>query len=372
MFSQGLQHFTAEAVVPEQLLHYVAAVAGSRPLACAGFPAYLLEGHLVLVAFDAAMLETFSGGPDLEAATVRVKEATDAAARLEAVSVRQSAEAATAEGVQLRVDAAVDAALALPEVRQITVLAPVRPTRAPQDASTGTPDAYWDLELPLLREDGSLPWQKLRNMERRALRDVEVVREAWQPDHAALVQDFLRRKPFEPGTVHIFSHLESYVGSHPDVQLWAARHREDNSLQAFAVGDYASLTTAFYMFAFRRQDAVPGCADALLAGLVCSLLFIAIGLLCGTVLNDKQVGGACGALLTNLTAWLSGIWFDISLLGDAFGSVARALPFYHAVEACRAALNGGAVWGHLAIVLAYAVGILAVAACCFTRQMKQR
>ena len=111
---------------------------------------------------------------------------------------------------------------------------------------------------------------------------------------------------------------------------------------------------------------------ALLAGLVCSLLFIAIGLLCGTVLNDKQVGGACGALLTNLTAWLSGIWFDISLLGDAFGSVARALPFYHAVEACRAALNGGAVWGHLAIVLAYAVGILAVAAWCFTRQMKQR
>lgn len=244
------------------------AVAGSRPLACAGFPAYLLEGHLVLVAYDAAMLETFSGGPDLEAAAARVKEATDAAARLEAVSVRQSAEAATAEGVQLRVDAAVDAALALPEVRQITVLAPVRPTRAPQDAGTGTPDAYWDLELPLLREDGSLPWQKLRNMERRALREVEVVREAWQPDHAALVQDFLRRKPFEPGTVHIFSHLESYVGSHPDVQLWAARHREDNSLQAFAVGDYASLTTAFYMFAFRRQGAVPGCADALLAGLV--------------------------------------------------------------------------------------------------------
>ena len=268
MFSQGLQHFTAEAVVPEQLLHYVTAVAGSRPLACAGFPAYLLEGHLVLVAYDAAMLETFAGGPDLEAAAARVKEATDAAARLEAVSVRQSAEAATAEGVQLRVDAAVDAALALPEVRQITVLAPVRPTRAPQDAGTGTPDAYWDLELPLLREDGSLPWQKLRNMERRALREVEVVREAWQPDHSALVQDFLRRKPFEPGTVHIFSHLESYVGSHPDVQLWAARHREDNSLQAFAVGDYASLTTAFYMFAFRRQGAVPGCADALLAGLV--------------------------------------------------------------------------------------------------------
>ena len=157
MFSLGLQHFTAEAVVPEQLLHYVAAVAGSRPLACAGFPAYLLEGHLVLVAYDAAMLETFAGGPDLEAAAAGVREATDAAARLEAVSVRQSAEAATPEGVRLRVDAAVDAALALPEVRRITVLAPVRPARAPQDAVTGVPDAYWDIDLPLLREDGSLP-----------------------------------------------------------------------------------------------------------------------------------------------------------------------------------------------------------------------
>ena len=115
-----------------------------------------------------------------------------------------------------------------------------------------------------------------------------------------------------------------------------------------------------------------GIACSLLAGLACSLLFIVIGLLCGSVLNDKQVGGACGALLTNLTAWLSGVWFDVSLLGAAFGRIARALPFYHAVEACRAALNGGAVWGHLAIVLAYAVGILAVAAWCFTRQMQQR
>ena len=62
MFSQGLQHFTAEAVVPEQLLHYVTAVAGSRPLACAGFPAYLLEGHLVLVAYDAACWRPFPEG----------------------------------------------------------------------------------------------------------------------------------------------------------------------------------------------------------------------------------------------------------------------------------------------------------------------
>lgn len=37
-----------------------------------------------------------------------------------------------------------------------------------------------------------------------------------------------------------------------------------------------------------------------------SLFFIALGLLCGSICNVKQVGGICGALLTNVTAWLSG------------------------------------------------------------------
>jgi ABC-2 type transport system permease protein len=33
------------------------------------------------------------------------------------------------------------------------------------------------------------------------------------------------------------------------------------------------------------------------------------------LLNDKQVGDVCGALLTNLSAWLSGTWFDLDLVG---------------------------------------------------------
>lgn len=111
---------------------------------------------------------------------------------------------------------------------------------------------------------------------------------------------------------------------------------------------------------------------ALLAGMIPALLFIALGLLCGTLLNDKQVGGICGALLTNLSAWLSGIWFDISLLGGAFGAVCKALPFYHAVEACRSVMAGtDGAGGHLAVVLAYAAALLALAAICFDRKMKK-
>ena len=40
-----------------------------------------------------------------------------------------------------------------------------------------------------------------------------------------------------------------------------------------------------------------------------SLFFIVLGLLFGSILNTKQVGGICGALLTILTAWFSGAWF---------------------------------------------------------------
>ena len=107
-------------------------------------------------------------------------------------------------------------------------------------------------------------------------------------------------------------------------------------------------------------------------GMLPALLYIALGLLCGTLLNDKQVGGICGALLTNLSAWLSGVWFDISLLGGAFGAVCRALPFYHAVEACRDALAGRpGVWAHALVVLAYAAGLLALACVCFARKMRK-
>ena len=50
---------------------------------------------------------------------------------------------------------------------------------------------------------------------------------------------------------------------------------------------------------------------------------IALGLLCGSILGVKQVGGICGALLTNLSAWLSGVWFDLELVGGVFEKIAN-------------------------------------------------
>lgn len=111
---------------------------------------------------------------------------------------------------------------------------------------------------------------------------------------------------------------------------------------------------------------------ALLLNIPVSVFFVALGLLFGSILTDKQVGGICGALLTNLSAWLSGTWFDLALVGGAFQKVAYALPFLHAVEMERVVLAGNyaAIFPHLWWVLGYAIAVLIVAVLLFLKQMK--
>lgn len=112
---------------------------------------------------------------------------------------------------------------------------------------------------------------------------------------------------------------------------------------------------------------------AILLTLPASLFFIALGLLCGTLCNDKQVGGLCGGLLTNVSAWLSGTWFDVALVGGVFQIIAYALPFVHAVELQRAVLmaNYSAIFSHLWWVLGYALCFTVLAIYTFLYKMEK-
>ena len=105
-----------------------------------------------------------------------------------------------------------------------------------------------------------------------------------------------------------------------------------------------------------------------------AFFYVGLGLLCGSLLNDKQVGGICGALLTNLTAWLSGIWFDLELVGGSFKKIAYLLPFVHSVELERAILSGNYsdIFPHLWWVLGYGAVIFGAAVLFFLRQMKKQ
>ena len=105
-----------------------------------------------------------------------------------------------------------------------------------------------------------------------------------------------------------------------------------------------------------------------------AVYYIGLGLLCGSIFNVKQVGGICGALLTNLSAWLSGIWFDLELVGGVFQQIANLLPFYHAVELERAVIRGDFtdVLPHFWIVLGYAIVTMAISIVVFLKKMEKQ
>ena len=121
---------------------------------------------------------------------------------------------------------------------------------------------------------------------------------------------------------------------------------------------------------------LPFSADLLLATVVnlpIAVVFIALGLLFGALLNEKAVGGVCGALLTNLSAWFSNIWFDTSMVGGWFKAVADGLPFSHAVNAARAAAAGNYadIMPELWWVIAYALATTAAAIAVFSIKLRK-
>ena len=113
---------------------------------------------------------------------------------------------------------------------------------------------------------------------------------------------------------------------------------------------------------------------AMLGVIPIAVFNIALGLLCGSIFGVKQVGGLCGALLTNLTAWFSGVWFDLNLVGGFFKKIASLLPFYHAVEMEKALCSGNleSAAEHVLPVVLYMLLTTAAAVMMFLRQMKRQ
>ena len=130
-----------------------------------------------------------------------------------------------------------------------------------------------------------------------------------------------------------------------------------------------------YLFAIPLGLTVsPKIVYAILGILPMAVFNVALGLLCGSMFGVKQVGGICGALLTNLSAWLSGVWFDLELVGGFFEKAANALPFVHAAQLERALFQGDfdLAAAHLLPVLLYSILATAAAVLCFLGQMKKQ
>lgn len=221
-----LQRVSAEAVVPEQNVCYVQAVAGSAPRLFESCLGYESDDSLVLIGYP-------------------LHDPMDGQA------LSRSLAAALAAGTS----------------RHISLLAATRPEQASFEALNHVrviEDAYLALPIPV----GALG-QKLRNLLRRAERAVILDQgRALAQDHLALIDAFLDSRDLEPGTRHIFRRIPAYVEACPNTLIVSAR-LGDQSLAGFAVGDFTSMSTAFYMFAFRDpKHAPPGTADLLLYALL--------------------------------------------------------------------------------------------------------
>ena len=133
--------------------------------------------------------------------------------------------------------------------------------------------------------------------------------------------------------------------------------------------------TICYLFAIPFSLTISVNIVYAILGIIPMAIFnVALGLLCGSLLGVKQVGGICGALLTNLSAWLSGVWFDLELVGGTFKKIANLLPFVHAVEMEKALFAGNfdVAVTHLWPVVLYSVLITTAAVFCFLGQMKRQ
>lgn len=95
---------------------------------------------------------------------------------------------------------------------------------------------------------------------------------------------------------------------------------------------------------------------ASLFSVLIALFFIAIGVLLGSFMSEKSAPPVCSAVV-QMAALLSGMWFDLKMIGGGFEIFCKILPFANCYDLIDLTLSGdfGEIWRPLVVVLAYLV-----------------
>ncbi|MBQ7642503.1 MAG: ABC transporter permease [Clostridia bacterium] len=111
-----------------------------------------------------------------------------------------------------------------------------------------------------------------------------------------------------------------------------------------------------------------------LFGLVTALLYIAFGLLFGTVCTEKSVGGIASILVT-LQSVLSGMWFPTEGMSEGFVNFMKILPFKNGTDLMMSVAEMNFSFSKVVqpalIVLAYALVVLVAAIFAYAKKMKR-
>lgn len=119
-----------------------------------------------------------------------------------------------------------------------------------------------------------------------------------------------------------------------------------------------------------------GMVLAILLSLVSSLFFIGVGILFGSICNEKSIGGVSSIIITGQSV-LSGMWFPTEGLNQGMITLMKVLPFKNATDLMQNMIVGiDDVFKDfllpLIIVLAYSVVIIIIAILAFRSKMKEK
>ncbi len=104
-----------------------------------------------------------------------------------------------------------------------------------------------------------------------------------------------------------------------------------------------------------------------------ALMFTAIGMIAGTLFNEKAAPGIC-SIFISLGSFVGGIWFDVDGVGGVMQKISKCTPFYYATKSVRAAIDMD--FGKdsfvipIVIVTASAMILTALACIVFRRRMR--
>ncbi len=218
--AQALQYINAQAMTPDQLLGYVSAVSGVQSELMNDYVVHKQGENTVLVGYS---LQNPNNTEYLNTCIEKI--------------------------------------IAKNDTHILTVLAPIRPSLAPTNATSSEQDAYWLLALPPTKLT-----VKVRNMLARSEREIYITKAqgqgAWTGAHQELMLNYIRKKGMEAALCSIMQRLSTYLITSKETMLFSAYSKDSEQLLACALGDFSSFSTAFYMFAFRQDNASPGVADA--------------------------------------------------------------------------------------------------------------
>ncbi len=101
-----------------------------------------------------------------------------------------------------------------------------------------------------------------------------------------------------------------------------------------------------------------------------SILFISLGILIGSLVNDKVAPGV-GSIVVQLVAFTSGMYFSIDMIGGFLKLLAKILPFSYSVDIARASLLGtlNTMGKELVIITVYTIVLYILSSFIFKRKM---